>query len=81
MRRMEPAASIIKKLGGHVAVSTYLKTAKNAPYRWTYSKERGGTGGVIPHWHHDDLLKMAADLGIPMSRADLVEMPLTEAAQ
>lgn len=69
---MEPAASIIKKLGGFAEVSAFLKVAKNVPYRWTYEKERGGTGGVIPHWHHDELLRMAGERGVSLSRYELV---------
>lgn len=70
---MEPAASIIGALGGPAAVAEYLKTADNTPYRWTYPRDKGGTGGVIPHWHHDDLLRMAADKGVLLTRADLAE--------
>lgn len=70
---MEPAASIIKKLGGHDVIAEYLQTAKNTPFRWTYPREKGGTGGIIPHWHHEKLMQMATDRGIPLSRIELVE--------
>lgn len=72
---MEPASTIIKTLGGHRAVADYCGTAVNAPYRWTYEKTRGGTGGVIPHRYHDTLLEMARELGVSITRAQLVLKP------
>lgn len=77
---MEPAASIIKKLGGPGAVAEFLGTAKNAPYRWTYARERGGTGGIIPHWHHEALLRMASEKGLHLSPADFFPRTKGEAA-
>src|SRR5262245_4864601 len=45
---MEPAATIIRRLGGAAIVAAVVGTAVTAPYRWQYPRARGGTGGVIP---------------------------------
>ena len=49
---MNPAAAIIKKLGGEAKVAGIAGTALSAPYRCQHEKSRGGTGGLIPqpHW-------------------------------
>lgn len=69
---MEPAATIIEKLGGHRAVSEALGVAYTAPYRWTYPRERGGTDGRVPAKYHRSLLNLAAEAGVALSPADLV---------
>jgi hypothetical protein len=66
---MEPARSIITKLGGETAVAQICGTAISAPYRWQYARERGGTGGIIPQRHHRALLDYAEVRRIPL-RAD-----------
>jgi len=45
---MNVATRIIDKLGGHQAVADLLGCHVTRVYRWTYSLERGGTGGLIP---------------------------------
>jgi hypothetical protein len=69
---MEPAATIIEKLGGYRAVSAALGVAYTAPYRWTYPRERGGTDGRVPAKYHRVLLDLAAESGVELSAADLV---------
>ena len=49
---MDPAAGIIKKLGGEARVADITGTAFTAQYRWQHDKSRGGTGGLIPQAHH-----------------------------
>ncbi len=45
---MEPAATIIRQLGGEANVSRITGRGATAPYKWQYSVEKGGTGGLIP---------------------------------
>jgi len=63
---MEPARSIITKLGGEGAVALICGTALSAPYRWQYARERGGTGGLIPQRHHRPLMDYAQAQRIPL---------------
>lgn len=69
---MEPAQSIIQKLGGPGLVSKITGTAYTAPWRWRAARERGGTGGVIPQRHHLVLLQYAQRHGIDLSPADFL---------
>jgi hypothetical protein len=64
---MEPAATIIKKLGGAAAVASIAETALSAPYRWQAPRHRGGTGGCIPQRHHQSLLAFARQHGIALA--------------
>ena len=66
---MEPARTIIEKLGGPDVVSRITGTAYTAPYRWQHPRERGGTGGLIPQRHHPALLDYAREKRIRL-RAD-----------
>ncbi len=76
---MEPAASIIRKLGGEAVVSRVTETAYTAPYRWQQPRDKGGTGGLIPQRHHPKLLAFAREQDLPLSPADF--LPVTEGAR
>ncbi len=69
---MEPAHTIIAKLGGHAQVSVITGTAYTAPYRWTYSRDRNGTGGTIPQRYHLILLDYAWAHGIDLRPGDFL---------
>lgn len=69
---MEPARTIIKRLGGEAAVAAATGTAYTAPYRWQYPKARGGTGGLIPQRHHRRLLDFAAKVGVALQPDDFL---------
>lgn len=66
---MEPARTIIALLGGEAEVARVAGVAVTAPYRWQQSKAKGGTNGIIPHWHVAKLLAHAADQGVELSPA------------
>jgi len=70
---MEPAKTIIKRLGGEAAVSGITGTAFTAPYRWQHPKTKGGTGGLIPQRHHRALLDYAKQNEIGLSAEDFLE--------
>jgi hypothetical protein len=69
---MEPARTVIKRLGGEAKVSEITETSLNAPYRWQYPREKGGTGGVIPQRHHRKLLAYAKENKIELSAEDFL---------
>jgi hypothetical protein len=45
---LDPARSIIRKIGIDTVAAVTGKHISRV-YRWMYPKERGGTGGLIPH--------------------------------
>ncbi len=47
----EIAKNIIERLEGHKRVADLLKLSTTQVYRFTYAKEKGGTGGIIPAKH------------------------------
>jgi hypothetical protein len=67
---MEPAASIIRKLGGPAVVAGVLRVNRSYVWRWSMERERGGTGGVIPQRHIPRLIKLAAVEGVPLTHAE-----------
>ena len=69
---MEPAHTIIERLGGHAKVSEITGTAYTAPYRWTYPKDRKGTGGRIPDRYWWTLLDYARAQDIPLRAEDFM---------
>ncbi|QUS39527.1 hypothetical protein RPMA_12295 [Tardiphaga alba] len=69
---MEPASTIIKRLGGEAKVSEITGLAFTAPYRWQHEKAKGGTGGLIPQTHHRALLDYAEQNNIRLSAEDFL---------
>ena len=69
---MEPAKTIIERLGGEAKVSEITGTSFTAPYRWQHSKQKRGTGGLIPQKYHRLLLDYAAANGIDLKAEDLI---------
>lgn len=68
--RCEPADTIIKAFGGLTAVSRIVDATPGAVIRWRMPKEKGGTGGAIPHWHIPKLLADARAKELGMTAAD-----------
>jgi len=69
---MNPAATIIRRLGGEAKVAGITGKALTAPYRWQREKSSGGTGGLIPQAHHRTLLDYAHDHGIALSAEEFL---------
>ena len=63
---MEPASTIIKKLGGEAIVAQVVGAVITAPYRWQNPKSAGGTNGVIPSKHIQTLVEYAVSQGIEL---------------
>lgn len=74
------AARVIQKAGGHQAVAEWLGIHISRVYRFTYPKDRGGTGGVIPAEHQSTILQKAREAGRDLQPADFFE-PGAVAAQ
>lgn len=67
------AENVISKCGGHRVVAEMLGIHVSRVYRFTHSKERGGTGGIIPSRHQSTLLTEARRRGIDLSPSDFFE--------
>ena len=59
-----PAYSVVKRLGGGVAVSRRLEITPGSITRWM---SRGEGNGVIPQKHWDALIKMGRGLGVQIT--------------
>lgn len=73
-----PAASIIRRLGGEAVVASLLRVGSVAPYRWQYSKAKGGTNGLIPQRHHVALLLYAAKGGLLLEPSEFLQAEANE---
>jgi hypothetical protein len=67
---MEPAHSIIKRLGGPSRVAEIVGVHRTRVSNWARPPHKGGTGGAIPHWHVAKLLDHARAHGIDLTEAD-----------
>lgn len=67
---LDPARSVIAKLGGVDAVATITGKHVSRIYRWTYPREKGGTGGVVPHEDATKLLAHAKANGLDLTAED-----------
>lgn len=79
---MEPAATIIAKLGGPSAVSKAAGVHRTRVSNWMRPREKGGTGGIIPHWHVHALMSFAAEIGVQLEAKDFApSIDLAEPAE
>lgn len=69
---MEPAQTIIKKLGGPSAVAEVVGIHRTRVSSWQRSRETGGTGGRIPQNHISALLEHARAKGLALTADDLL---------
>lgn len=79
---LDPARSVIQRLGGVALVATITGKSRSRVFRWMYPPSRGGTGGFIPNKDVPRLLAYAQEHGIALSRVDFVpSSPPAEAAE
>lgn len=64
------AERIISKLGGPRSIANMLGTSTKAIYKWTYPREKGGTGGLIPHRRQIELMVAAKQRGVVLTSED-----------
>ncbi len=69
MGMLEPAHTIIQLCGGFASVASMTDRSEIRVRRWTYPKDRGGTGGLIPADCQQTLLSAARAQGIPLTPA------------
>ena len=69
---MEPAASIISKLGGDTKVAEIVGVHRTRVANWKRPRAGGGTGGTIPFKHVPALLAAAKALGQDLSADDFL---------
>lgn len=74
-----PAERIIKKFGGVSELARLSGWTPNMIYKWTYSKEKGGTGGLIPIDKMSDVLRLARANEVGVEPEDFFDLP--EAAE
>jgi hypothetical protein len=72
---MTIADNIIRKCGGHAQVAAWLGLSLSQVYRWTYPRERGGTGGLVPAQRQTPLLAKARAAGIDLRPVDFFAAP------
>lgn len=72
---LDPAKSVIEKFGGPQRVADITGRHVSRVHRWAYPRERGGTGGVIPHDEAEKLLEFARQNGIAVGAEDFFARP------
>lgn len=68
------AERVIIKCGGYQTVAKWLGLSLAQVYKFTYSREKGGTGGVIPARHQPTLLKLAREHDIALTPDDFFDL-------
>lgn len=75
---MEPAQTIIRKLGGPSVVAKIVGVHRTRVSSWQRDRARGGTGGRIPQNHIPALLAYASEHGLPLAPEEFyVSSPTT----
>lgn len=57
---MNIAEEVIKKCGGISETAKITGRTPSVVYRWTYGKDKGGTGGTIPRDAAEKILEASA---------------------
>lgn len=74
---MEPAQTIIEKLGGPNVVSKITGVHRTRVFAWRRSRAAGGTDGRIPQNHIETMIAFARENGVDLK---IEEFFSTEAA-
>ncbi|WP_036010625.1 hypothetical protein [Bradyrhizobium yuanmingense] len=72
MSNLEPAATIVARLGGPAVVAGVVSVHRTRVSNWKRPKEKGGTGGLIPQKYHRPLLDYAARNEIDLKAEDFL---------
>jgi hypothetical protein len=72
---LNPAKSVIDKVGGYAAAARITGKHVTGIYRWTYPTSRGGTGGLVPPADAIKLLDHARAAGIALEPGDFLQAP------
>lgn len=77
---MEPAHSIIAKLGGPGVISAMVGIHRTRVSNWRRPRAKGGTNGLIPQTYHLQLIDYAAAQGIILTADDFLPRRSEESA-
>lgn len=69
---MTPAKKIIEKFGGPKQVAEIIGVSVTQVYRFTYPRDKGGTGGLIPADHMRTLRTEAEKRGLVLDLDDFL---------
>lgn len=75
-----PALKVFEKCGGVKNVAEVCERSENRVTRWSYPKERGGTGGLIPAEMQVKLLTASQSRGWDLRPEDFVPSSCLPAA-
>lgn len=78
---MEPAASIISKLGGDTEVAKIVGVHRTRVANWKRPKTAGGTNGIIPFKHVPALIAAAKASGENLSADDFLPAAIPAPAE
>ncbi len=78
-RRYDPAFRVAEAFGGFNQMARMLGVEASTVMRWAQAREVGGTGGVIPRWRWDAILKLAKAREINVNRKILTQNPAIRA--
>jgi hypothetical protein len=70
---MTIAKRIIEKCGGVAKTAALIGQSESWVYRWTYPKDKGGTGGLVPRSAQEALLAASKDGKVQIAPADFFE--------
>jgi hypothetical protein len=70
---MNIAERVIEKCGGVAKTAELINKSPSWVYRWTYPKDKGGTGGTVPQSSQHELLKLAKEGKVTITPADFFE--------
>lgn len=68
---MTPAEVVVSIFGGVSATARVAGVRPSTVCRWLQPRQRGGTGGRVPKWHHELLIEAAKARGRPLSEQTL----------
>lgn len=71
MARYDQATKIINKFGSPYKMAEYVRISPATIYKWTWSRERGGTDGLIPARSMQEVIRGARIAGILLTAQDL----------
>jgi len=74
----EPAKSVINKFGGSKIVASACKRDVTSVNRWRVTREKGGTGGLIPSQCQPLLLQFAKENQIEFKPSEFFESATQE---
>lgn len=72
------AKRVIEKCGGVNQTAELVGNTASMVYRWTYAKDKGGTGGRVPVSAQERLLEASRKGLVDIDPADFFEAPAAE---